>query len=101
MLRFDARTIPGYVVAAALVDAAEEAALEGTAAGWIGFAIVAAVTLALGYAVTRYLDKPMPVHERRIGTRGFDGVELSGRGRPPCARRRRQTFRWLYLIVTQ
>ena len=56
VLRFDARTMPGYVIAAALVTTAEEAALDGTAGGWIGFAIVAAVTLALGYAVTRYID---------------------------------------------
>ena len=63
VLRFDARTIPGYVIAAALVTIVEEAALDGTVGGWIGFAITAAVTLALGYAVSRYIDKPMPLRE--------------------------------------
>ncbi len=50
VLRFDARTVPGYVVAMALLGAAEDAALEGTPAGWIAFAIVAAVSVAVGYA---------------------------------------------------
>ena len=48
VLRFDARTVPGYVVAAALVSGAENAALDGTAAGWIAFAVFAAVALAMG-----------------------------------------------------
>ncbi len=37
VLRFDPRTVPGYVVVSALVVAAENAALEGTRAGWTGF----------------------------------------------------------------
>jgi MFS family permease len=57
VLRFDARTVPGYVVAAALVGATEEAMLEGTPAGWTALAIVAVVTVAMGWAATRYLDR--------------------------------------------
>jgi hypothetical protein len=59
VLRFDARTVPGYVVAAALVGAAENAALKGTAAGWVGFAIFAAVTVIAGFAAMRYIARPL------------------------------------------
>ncbi|MEO8306204.1 MAG: type II CAAX endopeptidase family protein [Betaproteobacteria bacterium] len=55
VLRFDARTVPGYVVAAALAGAAEDAAVKATAAGWIEFAIAALVALVAGWAATRYL----------------------------------------------
>jgi hypothetical protein len=57
VLRFDARTIPGYVVAATLVSAAEEAALDGTAAGWSEFVVYAAVAAAIGWAAVRYIDR--------------------------------------------
>ena len=60
VLRFDARTVPGYVVAAALVAAAEDAARDATPAGWAGFAIAAAVSVAVGWAVNRYLGRPLP-----------------------------------------
>jgi len=58
VLRFDPRTVPGYVVAATLLDAAENAALTGTSAAWTSFAVMAAVSVAVGYAATRYLSRP-------------------------------------------
>ena len=38
VLRFDPRTVPGYIVTAALIDAAENAALAGTSTAWTAFA---------------------------------------------------------------
>ena len=58
VLRFDARTVPGYLVTAALIDAAETAAITGTRNGWVEFALLAAVSIALGFAATRYLNRP-------------------------------------------
>jgi len=60
VLRFDARTVPGYVVAAALVGAAEDAALDGTTVGWSAFAVYAIVALAMGWATVRYIDLKGP-----------------------------------------
>jgi hypothetical protein len=60
VLRFDARTVPGYVVAATLVSAAEDAALDGTTTGWIAFGAYAAVALAMGWAALRYIDRASP-----------------------------------------
>jgi hypothetical protein len=57
VLRFDARTIPGYIVAATVVSAAEDAALDGTPAGWGAFVVYAVVAVAMGWAVLRYLDR--------------------------------------------
>jgi len=63
VLRFDARTVPGYVVAAALIGAAENAALKDTAAGWVEFAIGAAVIVIAGVAVMRYIARPLAREE--------------------------------------
>ena len=60
VLRFDARTVPGYLVTAALTDAAETAAITGTRNGWVEFALLATVSIALGVAATRYLGTPLP-----------------------------------------
>jgi hypothetical protein len=60
VLRFDARTVPAYLVTAALIDAAENAALQATRAGWMAFAIAAAVSVAVGIAATRYISRPLP-----------------------------------------
>jgi hypothetical protein len=57
VLRYDARAVPGYVAATALVGAVEDAALKNTVAGWIACAIVAAVTIAAGWAVARYVGR--------------------------------------------
>jgi hypothetical protein len=61
VLRFDARTVPAYLVTAGLFDAAENAALQGTPAGWVAFAIAAAVSVAVGIAATRYISRPLPM----------------------------------------
>jgi hypothetical protein len=61
VLRFDARTVPAYLVTAGLLDAAEDAALQGTSAGWVAFAIAAAVSVAVGMAATRYISRPLPI----------------------------------------
>ena len=58
VLRFDPRTVPGYVVASTLIDAADNAALTGTTAAWTTFAVMGAVSVAVGYAATRYLSQP-------------------------------------------
>jgi hypothetical protein len=67
VLRFDARTIPGYVVAATIISAAEDAALDGTAAGWSEFVVYAAVSVAIGWAALRYLDRRSPQPEADAG----------------------------------
>ncbi len=67
VLRFDARTVPGYVVAAALVAAAENAALKATIAGWIEFSIMAAIAVIAGFAAIRYIARPMALDEQRQG----------------------------------
>ena len=43
-----------------LIDAAENAAVAGTRTGWMEFALLAAVSIAVGVAVTRYLTTPAP-----------------------------------------
>ena len=63
VLRFDARTVPGYVVAATIIAAAEDAALDGTVAGWSEFAVYTAVVLAIGWAALRYIDRGSPPPE--------------------------------------
>jgi len=67
VLRFDASTIPGYVVAAAVISAAEDAALDGTAAGWSEFVVYAAVAMALGWAAVRYIDRSSPPQQAGAG----------------------------------
>jgi hypothetical protein len=57
VLRFDARTIPGFIVTAAILAAAENAALTQTRSGWIAFALAAVVSVAIGIAATRYIDR--------------------------------------------
>jgi Type II CAAX prenyl endopeptidase Rce1-like len=60
VLRFDARAVPGYLVAAALLDAAETAAITASRDGWVEFALAAAVSIAVGVAATRYLSRSPP-----------------------------------------
>ena len=49
---------PAYPVTAALIDAAESAAITGTLDGWVEFALAAAVSIAVGVVATRYLTTP-------------------------------------------
>ncbi|MET0682858.1 MAG: type II CAAX endopeptidase family protein [Casimicrobiaceae bacterium] len=60
VLRFDARTVPGYLVAAALIDAAETAVVTGTRDGWVEFTLLAVVGVAVGIVATRYLGRLAP-----------------------------------------
>ena len=60
VLRFDARTVPGYLVAAALIDAAETAVVTGHPDGWTEFALFAVVGVAVGIVATRYLGRLAP-----------------------------------------
>ena len=59
VLRFDPRTVPGYIVTVALIGAAENAALKGTSAGWIALAVVVSVSIVAAAAATRYLGRPL------------------------------------------
>ena len=79
LLRFDARALPGYLVTTALVDAAESAAVTGTRAGWMEFALLAAVSIAIGVAATRYLTHA--VSRQRVTRRYFDREPESARYR--------------------
>lgn len=70
VLRFDPRAVPAYMVTAALIVAAEDAALKGTATAWLWFAILAVVAVAAGVAATRYLARPLarePIDEGASG----------------------------------
>jgi hypothetical protein len=60
VLRFDARTIPGFIVAGAIMRAAEDAALKQTAFGWTAVVIGAVITIAIGTVATRYIGGPSP-----------------------------------------
>ena len=75
VLRFDARTVPGYMVVASLANAAHNAALAGTTAGWITFAISAAISVVAGFAATRYLDRPLSPRDAApaFGSPAYDG----------------------------
>jgi hypothetical protein len=60
VLRYDLTTIPAFLATGALLDAARNAAIEGTAGAWVLFALGAAVTVAVAWAVTRYIARPLP-----------------------------------------
>jgi peptidoglycan/LPS O-acetylase OafA/YrhL len=46
-----------------VLDAARNAALDGTSGAWILFAVGAAVTVAVAWAVTRYIARPLPAYQ--------------------------------------
>jgi len=58
VLRYDLTTIPAFLATGMLLDAARNAALDGTAGAWALFAAGAAVTVAVAWAVTRYIARP-------------------------------------------
>ena len=60
VLRFDLRTIPAFLATGMLLEAARNAALEGTSGAWFLFAIGALVTVVVAWAVTRYIARPFP-----------------------------------------
>src|SRR6185436_14879987 len=67
VLRFDARTVPGYVVTAALIGAAEDAALDATTSGWSEFGVYAVVAVAMGWAALRYMEVHAPPRDPQPG----------------------------------
>ena len=55
VLRYDLRSVPAFVAAGVVLEAAKAAALAGTAAAWAPVAFAGVVTVALAWAATRYL----------------------------------------------
>jgi hypothetical protein len=60
VLRYDLTTIPAFLATGTLLDAARNAALEGTGGAWTLFGVGAVVTVAVAWAVTRYIARPLP-----------------------------------------
>lgn len=60
VLRHDLRTIPFFLATGMVLDAARNAALEGTSSAWSLFAVGAAVTVGVAFAVSRYIARPLP-----------------------------------------
>jgi hypothetical protein len=60
VLRYDLTTIPAFLATGTLLDAARNAALEATDGAWTLFAVGAVVTVAVTWAATRYIAKPLP-----------------------------------------
>ena len=60
VLRYDLRAIPAFLATGMVLEAARNAALEGTSGAWVLFAVGAAVTVAVAWVVTRYIARPLP-----------------------------------------
>jgi hypothetical protein len=60
VLRYDLRAIPAFVATEMLLEAARNAALDGTPGAWGLFALGAAITVAVAWAITRYVGRPLP-----------------------------------------
>jgi Type II CAAX prenyl endopeptidase Rce1-like len=60
IIRYDLRAIPAFLATETLLEAARNAALDGTPGAWGLFALGAAVTVAVAWAVTRYIARPLP-----------------------------------------
>jgi hypothetical protein len=61
VLRYDLTTIPAFLATGTLLETARHAALAGTNDAWALFAVGAAVTVAVAWAVTRYIARPLPI----------------------------------------
>ena len=59
LLRYDARVLPAYVAATAIIGAATAAARTGLAIAWLWFALSTAVTVLIAIAVTRWIVRPL------------------------------------------
>ena len=59
VLRYDLRAIPAFLATGTLLDAARNAALEATAGAWTLFGVGAVVTVAVAWAVIRYISRPL------------------------------------------
>ena len=60
VLRYDLRAIPAFLATGMVLEAARDAALEGTTGAWALFAAGAVVTVAVTWVVTRYIARPLP-----------------------------------------
>jgi hypothetical protein len=70
VLRYDLRMLPAYVATGAIAAALMRASQAGTAHAWALFAINAAVTVAMAWLVTRYIERPLPVATASSPTAG-------------------------------
>ena len=61
VLRYDLRAIPAFLATGMLLEAARNAALEGSSGAWTLFAAGALVTVAVAWVVTRYIARPLPI----------------------------------------
>jgi len=59
LFRFDPRALPAYVAAMMTLDAAVSATQQGSAQGWLWFALCVAVYVALTLVVTRWISRPL------------------------------------------
>jgi hypothetical protein len=59
LLRYDARVLPAYVAATAILGAAADTARTGLAIAWLWFALSTAVTVLIAVAVTRWIARPV------------------------------------------
>ena len=58
VLRHDLRAVPSFLATGMVLEAARNAALEGTSGAWVLFAVGAAVTVAVAWILTR--PPPLP-----------------------------------------
>jgi hypothetical protein len=59
VLRYDLRAVPSFLATAMVLEAAHNAALDGGVGAWGLFAAGAAVTVAVTWAVTRHIARPL------------------------------------------
>ena len=59
VLRYDLRAVPSFLATGMVLEAAHNTALDGGAGAWGLFAAGAAVTVAVTWAVTRYIARPL------------------------------------------
>ena len=57
LFRFDARTVPAYLAASMLLEAAVMAAQKGTPSGVLNFALYAVTVVALAWAANRWIAR--------------------------------------------
>ena len=60
VLRYDLTTIPAFLATGTLLETARQAALSEMPGAWVLFAVGAAVTVVVAWAITRYIARPLP-----------------------------------------
>ena len=61
ILRHDLRTIPAFLATQMLLESARNALLTGNPGAWPLYAVGAIVTVAMAWAVTRYIARPLAI----------------------------------------